>query len=331
MKTFRARGTSVHPLAAVVLVAALLLGFAPGRVDDYRLYLLTIFCRLVVMAQAWNLLAGYTGLLSLGNHAFMGLGGYAMTLVLIHWEWSFVPAMFAGAAVAAVLGTLAYLPLFRLRQGYFAISTLLLGLVVQAWAVNWDWVGASAGVSIPPGAVPGATAQFRLAWGAALLASFAVAGVLLTRGGLYLRAVRDDEDSAEATGVNPLYVKTVAVAISAGLSGLAGGLLAMQLVTIDPKSGFGLGLTLDMVVMVIVGGLGTRLGPVVGAATVIVLEQVLQDYLAVDDWVFVVVKAALLIVAVRVAPRGLVGLRAMVAGATQSGRGVTPDVASAAG
>ena len=301
----RARRLPAGPLAAAAV--ALAFGLAPLRAATYQLLVLFTFLRYVVMAQAWNLLAGYTGLLSLGNHAFVGVGAYGMTLLLLHLGWPLWAGLLAAGVVAAAFGVLTYLPLFRLRGGYFAISTLLLGLVVQAVVMNSKGLGASGGLIVSP-PLPSMAVQFLMAWGIFLAYSAVQEVILRTRAGLYLRAVRDDEEAARAVGTRPLTVKTGAVAVSAFFTGLAGGLVAMQLVSIEPNSAFSLNWLLDMVVMVVIGGSGTRLGPVLGAVVIVAIEQFLADY----EVVYVLLKAVLLIVAVQVAPRGLMGLGADV-------------------
>lgn len=283
---------------------AVILATAPAVVDRYRLFVLATFLHYVLLAGSWNLLAGYAGLLSLGNYAFLGVGAYGVTLLLLHTGLPLVTALLGGALAATMFGVATYLPLFRLRGGYFAISTLLLGLVVQAIAVNSDALGASAGLSIPPALVPDLVAQFRLALAGVVIFFITQWWLLRSRTGLFMQAIRDDETGAEASGVHPLPTKAVVVAVSAFFTGLAGGLVAVQLVSIEPMSAFGLGWMLDIVVIGTIGGLGTRFGPVLGAAVIIAIQQLLQDY----EVVFVVLEAALLIVVVQVAPNGLMGV-----------------------
>jgi len=292
-------------LAGVIgLGAALLVGLSPAVVTAYELFVVVTLLRYVVLAQAWNLLAGYTGLLSLGNQVFVGVGAYVMSLVLIHWGWPLVAAFLVGGGAAALFGVVTYLPLFRLRGGYFAISTLLVALATSVWMVNWDFVGANSGLNLPPAAIPSLEGQFFYAW-LTMLGFLAVQwGLLRTRLGLFFQAVRDDEEAAQTVGTNPLTVKVAAVGVSAFASGLAGGLLAMELISIQPGSAFSINVMLDMLVMVTIGGMGTLMGPAIGAVLLIVMEQELQQY----ETVSLLLKAVLLIAAVQVAPQGLMGV-----------------------
>lgn len=304
MRRARLQAPGLGIAVAVGLGAALLVGLAPAVATAYQLFVVVTLLRYVVLAQAWNLLAGYTGLLSLGNHAFVGVGAYVMALVLIHWEWPLAAAFLVGGGAAALFGVVTHLPLFRLRGGYFAISTLLLALGVSVWVVSWDFVGANSGLNLSPASVPTLEGQFYYAW-LTMLGFLAVQwGLLRTRLGLFFRAVRDDQEAAETVGTNPLTVKVAAVGISALASGLAGGLLAMQLISIQPSSAFSINVMLDMLVMATIGGMGTLLGPAIGAVLLIVMAQLLQQY----ETVYVLLKAALLIAVVQVAPQGLMGV-----------------------
>jgi branched-chain amino acid transport system permease protein len=292
------------PAAGCGLAVVLLLGLAPLVAGSYAVYTLFTLLLYMLLAQAWNLLAGYTGLLSLGNQAFIGFGAYTLTLVLLRLRWPLPAAFAAAGAVAMVFGVLAYLPLFRLRGGYFAISTLLVALGLQVLAVNLRFVGQNSGLNVPPAALPTLTQQYLYAW--ACVVGFLALQWFLLRSplGLYFQAVRDDQEAAETVGVNPLLIKVVAVAISAFVSGLGGGLLAMQLVSIQPESAISLTLMLNLVVMAIVGGTGTIMGPPLGALLIVVLQQLLQHYVTV----YVFLTAGLLILVVQVAPSGLMGV-----------------------
>jgi branched-chain amino acid transport system permease protein len=294
--------------ALLVLAAALLAGAVPAVGSRYLLFVGFTFLLNVLAAQAWNLLAGYTGLLSLGNHAFVGVGAYTMAVVMIHTGVPLLAAYLLGGLGGAVFGVVTYLPLFRLRGGYFAISTLLLSLAVAAWAVNWKFIGENSGLSLPFAGLPSLGGLYTYAW-LTVVGFLVVQWVLLrSRLGLFFRAVRDDQEAAETAGTDPLRVKLIAVAISAFASGLAGGLLAMQLATIQPGSAFSLNFLLDMVVMATVGGLGTLMGPVFGAVLIVAIQQAFQSYATV----YVLVEAALLIVVVQVVPAGLMGIPELI-------------------
>lgn len=290
------------------LAAALLVGLLPSVGSRYSVFIGFTFLLNVLAAQAWNLLAGYTGLLSLGNHAFVGVGAYTMAIVMIHTGLPPVAAYLLGGAGGAAFGVLTYLPLFRLRGGYFAISTLLLSLAVAAWAVNWGFIGQNSGLSLPFADLPSLGGLYDYAW--LTVTGFLIIQWLLLRSrlGLFFRAVRDDQAAAETAGTDPLRVKIIAVAVSGFASGLAGGLLAMQLATIQPGSAFSLNFLLDMVVMATIGGLGTLLGPVLGAVLIVAIQQAFQNYATV----YVLVEATLLIVIVQLVPGGLMVLPDLV-------------------
>lgn len=268
----------------------------------YQLDIATTMLAFIALAQSWNILAGYGGQVSLGVSAFVGTGAYASALLELHVGVGYPGAMLAASVAGAMLALLLAIPLLRLRGDYFSIGTLAAALALQALAGNWTLTGGSTGLSLPGIGVPSQVEIFKLA---CLVAGIAMAGTYLvaySSFGMRLKAVRDDEAAAVGLGVSAFRHRLGALLISGALSGLTGGLLAMQQVSFEPSGMLGLGWTIDALLMTIIGGLGTVFGPVLGAVTIYYL---LTKRLESLQTISVIVEGALLLVIVRFAPRGL--------------------------
>ena len=290
------------PGVALFAALALLASQSTAVFTAYQLDIFTTLLAFVGLAQAWNILAGYGGQVSLGASAFVGTGAYTAGLLELHagvgYATAIVGALLGGAALAAVLA----IPLLRLRGDYFSIGTLAAALALQAWALNWSFAGGSTGVNLPTEGVPGPVELYQLACGIAAIAMICAYLVANSSFGMRLKAVRDNESAAVGLGVSAYRHRLGALLISGALSGLTGGLLAMQQLSFEPTGMLGIGWTINALLMTIVGGIGTILGPVVGAVAVYyLLTKHLQEYQTLS----VVIEGILLIVIVRFAPRGL--------------------------
>lgn len=289
-------------LGAACLLAALFLG--PSYLDDGDLSLAFTLLVSMALAQAWNLIGGYGGQFSLAHGMFVGIGSYTVAILLVRTDvpqWLAIPiAGLVAAAIAAVTA----IPLFRLRGVYFAVGSLGVALAALAWMINWEFTNKTSSYSLPASAFLGFEMQYYMAGALAAVASACVACIVASRFGLRLMAVRDDEDAALELGVNSFAVKTAAFALSAFFVGVGGALIAMQKLALEPYSAFSLTFTIDMVVATVVGGLGTIVGPLLGAAVMFALRQWLEQY---TDWSTLILGIALILI-IRIAPGGLVGL-----------------------
>jgi len=226
----------------------------------------------VVLAQSWNLLGGYAGQINLGHAAFFGLGAL-VTRALWVGGTPLVLSLVAGAVVAMAFGCVIGIPAFRLRGAYFAIGTLGLAEILRITVGNL-----LPQISTIPTAeltsyniLP----RYYLTLGLAILSIIVVAQLVPSRLGLGIRAVREDEAAAEATGVGALGHKLFALAISTALVGLAGGAFAYYHVSYYPQHTFSPAWTFDAVLMSFIGGVGTVHGPVLGALFYVILREVL--------------------------------------------------------
>ena len=286
-------------LAAGVVVAVVV----PQVSSEYTLRVSFRVFEYVALAQAWNLLAGYGGLVSLGSGAFIGIGMYGTAKLSIDRGVPIVPAMLLGGLFAAAFATIVSPALFRLRGLSFVIATLVLAQALQIWMFNWNGLGGSAGLFMTNTA-PTAKQLYAYAAVTAAAATLLLALVLRTRLGIGLRAVRDNEDAAQQMGLWPFRTKLWAFAISSYVMGVVGGLQADYLGKIEPGGAFGLQWTVDIVTIVIIGGMGTLPGPVLGAVFVIWLGERLANY----PEIHMAITGAILIAVIRFAPYGIWGL-----------------------
>jgi len=261
----------------------------------------------VAMASLWNLLAGFSGLTSFGQQAYIGVGAYALYLVAEH---GINP--FGGIAAAAVVAAVVALPVsalvLRLSGGYFAVATLVVAGTFQIIATLSPSVGGTTGVSVPGLAGYGDVLREALIYWATLIVAVAsVAGVyLLVRHtfGLDARAVSSDPVAAASSGVRVGRIRLLAYVVAAGGAGAVGALIALQTLYVEPTSIFSIQYSVYMLFMVLIGGMGTIEGPILGALLLFALQETLSTYGA---WYLVIV-GGLAVAATLAASRGLWGL-----------------------
>ncbi|HYY45950.1 MAG TPA: branched-chain amino acid ABC transporter permease [Candidatus Angelobacter sp.] len=243
----------------------------PLLTDKLWFRIATTVAMFVVMASAWNIIGGFTGYASFGNIAFFGLGAYAVGVLVANQRWPFFLALLAAPLVAALFGLLVGLALLRLRGHYFAVATLGVGVAVGEVVNNVPALGASTGLFLP--IVRSDLLFFYLMLGAALLAVGTSWLILHSRFGYGLLAIRENEEAAAVIGVNTTFYKVAALCIAAALTGLAGGIFAQWNVFISQELVFTISDNVQMILMAVLGGAGTVLGPVAGA---IALELIIQ-------------------------------------------------------
>ena len=293
--------TGASAIGLVVLVAVPY--FAGGPAEQPLIALLT----LVAMASLWNLLAGFSGLTSFGQHAYLGLGAYALYLVASRGVNPFAGILLAAIAAAAISLPVSVLVL-RLSGGYFAVATLVVAAVFQIVASLSETVGGTTGVSVPGLAGYGDVLREALIyWATLAVAVVSVVGVyLLVRRtfGLDARAVGSDPVAAASAGVRVGRSRRLAYLVAAGGAGAVGALIALQTLYVEPTSVFNIQYSVYMLFMVLIGGMGTIEGPVLGALVLFGLQEALSSYGA---WYLVIV-GGLAVAATLVASRGLWGL-----------------------
>ena len=318
----RTRTATVAAGVALVLVtvAIVLPAFASRSLIQDLFFILTM----LVLAQFWNLLAGYGGLVSVGQQAFVGIGAYAMFGAVILAGWDPVAALVLSGIAALVLAVPTAFFAFRLAGAYFAIGTWVVAEVVRLSVAQWKAVGGGTGTSLPRAAADGmwglgwieATFEVRTAAARAILAYWlalalcvaTIAGIyvlLRSKRGLALAAVRDNAEAARAVGVDAGRMKWLVYLVSAFGTGIAGGLIYLQKGRVSPDAAFAVtDWTAYVIFIVVIGGIGTIEGPIIGVLVFFVLQSVFADY---GSW-YLMALGLIGIVIMLFAPRGLWGL-----------------------
>jgi branched-chain amino acid transport system permease protein len=298
-----ARGSGRYALGGVGLIVLAGSLFVPSVHSEYQLLNDTRFLLLAVMAQGWNLIGGFTGYAAFGNVGFFGIGAYTTGLLMLsHWQVPFFPAMACGALLAAAVAVVLGAALMRLRGHYFAIATLGVAEALREVADSWDSVTeGSTGIDLPIES----SGQFFYYTALGLVLAGLVVTALLARSkiGYSWMAIREDQDAARMMGIDTTRRKVLAFALSAVFAAAAGAVTAYQNIHVTPTDFFKVDYTLQMIIACIIGGTGTVLGPIVGAA----IYQLLSTY----AWSHFIelhptVTGGIIVFFVLFAPRGLV-------------------------
>ncbi len=274
----------------------------------YLLHLAILAGIYIILAVSLNLIIGYAGQVSLGHAAFFGIGAYASTLASLNWHFPFLLAALAAMLFTGIWGLGLGLPTLRLKEDYLAIVTLGFGVIVDLVMRNLEITGGPDGiVGIPSPVILGLS--FRPPSLYLLLVGLGVALTLLftyllvnSYHGRALRAIRDHETTAQVMGINSPAYKVAIFVLSAALAGLAGSLFAHYLKHINYES-FGLHTSILILCMVVVGGMGSVAGSVVGAIILTALPETLRQFQAYQDLIYGGLLVALLVWR----PQGLLG------------------------
>lgn len=302
-------------LIAIVAAAALLAGWTL----DPRGYAVRVLCLILFAAtlgQAWNIVGGLANQISLGHGAFFGIGAYASVVLQIHYGITPWAGMLVGMALAGLAAALLSVPTMRLKGPYFALASLAFAEVCRIVASAWPSVtGGPQGVSVPFLGDAPAMMQFRAAGdyvplfvGLFVIVYGSFALMANGRMGYQLRAIREDEQAAEVSGVNTFGIKLFGSVVSAVLTAAIGTLFAQFAYFIDPETVFSAtSVSIRAALIAIIGGVGTLAGPLIGALLVVPLEEFLNTHLSsvaagAAPFIFGIV----LVVVVLVRPRGLV-------------------------
>lgn len=308
---------------ASTLPAGLLLAFvfsAPfymGRGSLNDIWNVALF---VVLASAWNIMGGLAGQVSFGYAAFLGIGSYA-TVLLADLGWNAYATIPVGMVVAALFAVVVGIPTFRLRGPYFTIATIGVSEAVRVFAQGVTWTGGSSGKKMPlqygdfvykllPDWSRGDAIFLENYYSMLILMVIVVAVVWVvqnSRFGLALSAIKQEIDAAEALGVNSTAYKTYAHAISAALMAVAGSLYAINFQYIAPNSVFAFSMSLQIVLMPVIGGVGTIIGPIIGGMVFGYIQIKLLAVEALRDS-NLMIYGLLLIVVMLFEPQGIYGL-----------------------
>ena len=267
------------------------------------------------LALAWNIAGGYAGLISFGHAAFFGIGAYTSTILLTTYELTPWIGMWIGALLAGTFAAVLTLVCARLRGPFFILSTLAAAEVVRIGALNWAALtGGAEGLAILP--VPSAANmvfESKTTYAVLMLCYLVIVYIITkivegSRYGLYLFAVRDDEDAASAAGVNGLFERARAMALSASLTGIGGSLFAQYFLYLDPTHVISPELSFQFALLPALGGLGTAIGPVLGAFAITPLSEMLRSYFGGGAaGLHLAIYGAVLVVVMLYFPSGIAG------------------------
>lgn len=261
------------------LVLLAVLTALPFMFGSYEIYTINLMAINIIVALGLNLLVGYTGQISLGHAGFFAIGAYG-TLALMKIGLPFLAALPLAGLMAALFGFLLGLPALRLEGPYLAIATLGFGLTITQILGRIDWLGGHMGLQAPElnlfGWVVNTDAErYAIIMPITVLSAIAIRNLTRTKIGRAFVSIRDSEIAAECIGVNITYFKTLSFAVSAFFTGVAGGLMAFILGFISPNT-FNIMVSVLFLAMVVVGGLGSILGSVMGAVLITYLGQELE-------------------------------------------------------
>lgn len=317
----RTRGSRLF--AAIACALIVLLAALPAFAGRDLVEELIFVFYMLALAQWWNLLAGYAGLVSIGQQAFVGLGGYLLFALTIMAGLDPLVGILLAGAIAAAFALPTALIVFRLRGAYFAIGTWVAAEVFRLVFAQFKQLGGGTGTSLGPeitnavfgiewvksllGVRTPAARDIVSYWVALALAAGTLAAIYLilrSRRGLGLGAIRDSEDAAESVGVNNFRVKLGIYVIAAGATGMIGALIYLQKARISPDAAFSvLDWTANVIFIVVIGGIGTIEGPILGT----IVFYLMQSYLAAFGAWYLILLGALAIAVMLIAPKGLWG------------------------
>ena len=295
------------PRGLRLAIAGVLVGVlvaCPAWGGDSARTTLVVFAYYAALAQMWNLLAGYAGLVTFGQQLFVGLGGYTLAVGCERFGLGVWSAFALAAVVAGVLAVPVGALTFRLKGGYFAVGSWLVAEVFRLLFGNWDYVGNASGMFIRPARSVDPWVVYYVAIGLLIAMVALVVLTLRSRIGLALMAIRDAEDAAASLGVHVWRLKLLAFVVAGAGTALTAALIAVQTPFIQPNSAFAIQWSAAASFMVVVGGLGTVEGPILGAAIYVVLQQQLGS----NGAVHLIVLGAVSIAMMLVEPRGIAGL-----------------------
>ncbi len=260
----------------------------------------------VGMAITWDVLAGYTGYLNFGHGVSFGVGAYVTAIFMAKLHWAFFPSILVGGLGAGLLALLVGFPTLRLYGAYFAIATWAMGRAVQQLALVLNITGGPDGMRLPPFLNPPFFFYTMLFTVAAI---FLILWYLLEKSpfGLKLQAIREDESGAMAIGINPALIKVKAFVLSAIPAGIIGGIYAYWLTYINPSSTLGDLMTDQAVVMAVFGGLGTLIGPTIGAVLIYAFKTYFWAGLSQYQVLYLVILGGTIAASVVFLPDGLWG------------------------
>jgi branched-chain amino acid transport system permease protein len=300
-----------------VILAIVLLTFPFIFKKPFPQRMMILIFMYALLGEAWNILGGYAGQVSLGHAIFFGLGAYTSSFMLIRWGITPWLGMVAGILIAVVISIIIGYPCFRLAGHYFAIATIAAGEIVAITFLNWKLMGGAIGLFLP--LLDESLLNFEFHSSKApyyyIILAMLVITVFITyriersRLGFYFRAIKNDRDAARSLGIDLTKYKLIAMIISAALTAMAGTFYAQYLLFIDPHTVLPLMLSIQVCLIPVLGGTGTIAGPIIGSCILIPMAEYTRVYLAGKvSGLHLFLYGLLIIVFAVFQPAGLMGL-----------------------
>ena len=282
MKKFTIKQISVTGIALLLLLL-----FPLVITQTYLIHVMILVFMFGMLGVAWNIMGGYAGMFSFGQAAFFGIGAYTSSFLLVTFHVNPWIGLIAGGLVAALMAAAIGYPCSNLRGHYFAIATIAFGEIVRIHFNNWKLVNAAEGITIPMMDESLANFMFhssKLPYYYIMLAFLLLALVICyfvanSKMGYYFRAIKESHDVAEVLGVNVVRYRLIAIMVSAFLSAMAGTFYAQYILYIDPESVMLLAISVQIVLISMLGGAGTIMGPVIGAAILLPISELTRIWL----------------------------------------------------
>jgi branched-chain amino acid transport system permease protein len=284
---------------SIALFCLLGLLLVPLTGNEYLATIIITSMTMAIFAASWDLLAGFAGQISFGHSAFFGIAGYATAASVVFFGQHWVIALIAGAGMAVVFSLLIGIPCLRLKGPYLALGTLAFSLILYRIFLTGTWLGGTEGISGLPRAENPYVVFYGIA-GFMIVSLVAMRTIADSRLGTVLKAIRDDETCADASGINTTVYKLIAFIISGFFAGIAGALFVLETTAVNPAVYQPL-YSFYAIIMASIGGIATIYGSIVGAFLFVLLSEFLRPLAAAALLIF----AALLIIIIRFAEEGI--------------------------
>jgi len=287
----------------ILMMLGMILLLLPPFLGDYPIHVFILIFFFAYLGQCWNILGGYAGQMSLGHATYFGVGAYISTLLFIHWGLTPWVGMFLGAFGAAIFGLFTGYLCFRfgLKGPYFALATLAFTEILRLISLNMMSIGGASGLLVPLAGNKPFLFQFTekkgyyyIIFAMMVLSILIVRKIEKSKMGFYFKSIHENEDAAEALGIDTQRYKLIAIGISSFLTAFGGTFYAQYLMYIQPDLTFGPFTSVEILLRAIIGGMGTVYGPVLGAFILTPLSEVTRTLIGGKTGVHIMIFGAIL-------------------------------------
>jgi branched-chain amino acid transport system permease protein len=304
-----------------MIISILILVFLPVLFPISIINILTLILINIALATSWNLIGGYAGQLSFGHAIFFGIGAYTTIILFLRYNLTPWVGILIGGGIASSISIIIGLICFRLKGPFFTFATLAFAEILRLLALTFfdSITNGPRGLSLPVNVqhpflsiiFPSSIHYYYLFLFWAFIILFLISFVVRSRRGLFLKAIGNEEMASMASGLNPLKYKTEAFFISAALASITGSFYGLYVGYIDPSSVLSIDVSLQPIVMSLLGGIGTFYGPLIGASVFTSLTKILEVYTHEIPGLQFILEGIILIATIMIFPKGIVGLFSM--------------------